>query len=216
MSQERVEREPSGRPAVELPESPQPVDAMMAAFEAGDVDRVRALVDEHPEVLAEKGPGGIPLPLAALYHGREDLARLLLDLGAPLHVHAAAALGRVDALAAMLDRRQASVRDRSADGWTPLHLAAYFGRRAAVTLLIERGADLRARSANAMENTPLHAAVAGGRMAVVMLLVERGADVNAEAAGVAPLDIACGRRDDEMVRYLVDRGAEKACKGGNG
>lgn len=215
MSGERVERGSMSGSTVST-RAREPVEAMMAAIVSDDADRVRILVDEHPEVIAEDGPGGIPLPLAALYHGREDLAELLLELGAPLGLPTAAALGRVDAVGEMIDRSRARVHDRSADGWTPLHLAAYFGRREAAALLIDRGADLRARSDNAMENTPLHAAVAGGHMALVMLLVDRGADVNADAAGVAPLDIACGRRDDEMVRYLVDRGAEKAGKGGTG
>lgn len=192
------------------------VDALLAAFESDDLERIRSLVEEDPDVLTVKAPGGVPLPLAALYHGREDHADLLLELGVRLDVHTAAALGREEELTAMLDRRRASVRDRSPDGWTPLHLASYFGRLEAATALIDRGADVRARSENPMQNTPLHAAAAGGRMALVMLLVDRGADVNAEAAGVAPLDIACGRRDDEMVRYLVDRGARKARKGGKG
>lgn len=208
----RNDREGADDPSMEDPA----LETMLAALESDDGDRIRALAERRPDVLTEKAPGGVPLPLAALYHGRQDHAELLLELGAPLDVHVAAALGREEALEGMLDRRAASVRDRSPDGWTPLHLAAYFGRREAAIRLLDRGADPGARSENAMENTPLHAAVAGGRMALVMLLVERGADVNAEAAGVAPLDIACGRRDDEMVRYLVDRGARKARKGGNG
>lgn len=186
------------------------------AIEAGDADRVRALAAEDPAAVQGAGPGGVSLPMLAVYHGRPELAELLLDLGATLDAHLAAALGRDAELQRMIDRRAATVRDTSADGWTPLHLAAYFGHRETAAALIDRGADLAARSRNDLKNTPLHAAAAGGRMEVLRLLVERGADVNAEAEGVAPLDIACGRRDDEMVRFLVDRGAEKARKGGKG
>lgn len=220
LSEETIDEEGADAAAAEsrsMEEAEGSVDAVLAAFEADDAERrIRARVEADPGLVKAKAPGGVPLPLAALYHGREDVADLLLDLGAPLDVHTAAALGREKDLDHMLGRRRASVRALSADGWTPLHLAAYFGRREAAARLIDRGADVGARSENTMENTPLHAAAAGGRMACVMLLVERGADVNAEAAGIAPLDIACGRRDDEMVRYLVDRGARKARKGGKG
>ena len=51
----------------------------------------------------------------------------------------------------------------SYDGWTPLHLAAFFGQRAAVERLMAAGADLNAVSRNALRNTP--AACRGRRRA---------------------------------------------------
>ena len=108
----------------------------------------------------------------------------------------------------LLDRGEADVGARSADGWTPLHLAAYFGHRETAAMLLDRGADTAARSANDLENTPLHAALAGGRDPVVELLVERGADVNAVANGFRPLDIADRRREQAMVEYLRAHGAQ--------
>lgn len=197
-----------------MSEEIDPKTPIEVAVEAGDADAIRRLAAEDEALLRTRTAEGVPLAMLAVYHGHGEVAALLLELGAPLDAHTAAALGRDEELARMVDRRAAVVRDRSPDGWTPLHLAAYFGHAGTAAMLLERGADPAARSRNALENTPLHAAAAGGRMEVVRLLVERGADVNADAAGVAPLDIACGRRDDEMVRFLVDRGAEKSSKGG--
>lgn len=197
-----------------MPHSNATTTPMAEAIEAGDAGRIRGLVADDPAVLRRTAVGGVPWPMVAVYHGRPEVADLLLELGARLDAHTAAALGRGEDLARMIDRRPAVLRDRSPDGWTPLHLAAYFGHAGTAAMLIDRGADLAARSKNATENTPLHAAAAGGRMETLRLLVERGTDVNADATGVAPLDIACGRRDDEMVRFLVDRGAEKSSKGG--
>ena len=54
------------------------------------------------------------------------------------------------------------------DGWTPLHLAAFFGHLDAAARLLEAGASLAAVSRNSLTNTPLHAAVAGGRVEVAL------------------------------------------------
>ena len=111
----------------------------------------------------------------------------------------------------------------SADGWTALHLAAYFGHAAAVRLLLERGADVHARSANDTANTPLHAALAGAReAATVGLLLDHGADVNARGdlalidrlvaqgavptpmeGGATPADLAAERGHPEAARRLA-------------
>ena len=55
----------------------------------------------------------------------------------------------------------------SPDGWTPLHLAAFFGAADAARALLNKGASPSARSTNAMQNLPLHAAAAGRHAAIV-------------------------------------------------
>ncbi|MDX1624362.1 MAG: ankyrin repeat domain-containing protein [Gemmatimonadota bacterium] len=190
-----------------------PTEALLDAIRRGDAERANELLEEDRTLAVEETPEGMPLVLASVYHGQPEIADLLLRHGAPLDPFTAAALGRTDRLEVMLDRDEAHLERRSPDGWTPLHLAAYFGRRDTAAMLIDRGADLRARSENEMENEPLHAAAAGGSAGVVELLVERGAEVNSEAKGVTALDLACGRKDDRMVRFLVDHGAHRARKG---
>lgn len=98
------------------------------------------------------------------------------------------------------------------DGWTPLHLAAFYGRAEMVEWLLEHAAEVHAVSDNAMANHPLHAALAGERdPAVVAHLITAGADVNARAAGgVTPLHLAAARGDEAMVRLLLEAGAQSA------
>jgi ankyrin repeat protein len=94
-------------------------------------------------------------------------------------------------------------------GWSPLHLAAFSGVPSAVQLLLERGADLQARSRNKFKNTPLQVALLPGQLATTKLLLERGADpLVRQARGFTPLHEAAllGRRD--LVDLLLGAGAE--------
>lgn len=96
------------------------------------------------------------------------------------------------------------VHARSGDGWPPLHLAAFLGRRSAVDLLLERGAPVAAPSGRSERNQALHAAISGTcDRGIVEQLVSSGADVNAAGAhGIAPLHSAAARGDEEAVRLL--------------
>jgi ankyrin repeat protein len=184
-------------------------DELWLAICEGDHAAVEAIMEARPELASGRTDEGLPWTLAAVYRGHPGIADLLLRHGAELDPFTAAALGRRDQLEVLLDRGEAAVGERSPDGWTPLHLAAFFGHRDTAAMLLDRGADIAARSTNELENTPLHAALAGGRGPVAELLVERGADVNAAAAGLRPLDIAEGREDHEMVQYLTRHGASR-------
>lgn len=66
-------------------------------------------------------------------------------------------------------------KSKANQGWTPLHLAAYFGHCNVVKALLENGADVNAR--NGMGDTPLHRAAFTGRADVVTLLIQYDADV---------------------------------------
>ena len=184
-------------------------DDLWLAICEGDHATVEATVETRPDLARGRTDEGLPWTLAAVYRGHPGIADLLLRHGAELDPFTAAALGRTDQLEVLLDRGEASVGERSPDGWTPLHLAAFFGHRETAAMLLDRGADAAVRSTNDLENTPLHAALAGGRGPVAELLVERGADVNAVASGLRPLDIAAGREDHEMVEYLTRHGASR-------
>ena len=63
----------------------------------------------------------------------------------------------------------------SDDGWTPLHLAAFFGHPKIAELLLAHAADVAARSRNANGNTPLHAALAANQKMVAGLLMAAAA-----------------------------------------
>jgi ankyrin repeat protein len=140
-----------------------------------------------------------------------DLSRVasLVEADPSLAIFAASILGDTGKVDELLTANRSLVSALSSDGWTPLHLAAFFGKDDAARLLLNKGAQADARSTNAMQNTPLHAAAAGKHTAVVKLLIERGASVNArQHGGWTPLHAAAQNGDVEMARALVDAGAD--------
>jgi ankyrin repeat protein len=181
---------------------------LFAAIRAGELDRVKALVSADPALVDARTSDGESAILTAVYHGRKDIANLLVARGATLTLCEACAAGELDR-AERLIASGAAVNAFSHDGWTPLHLAAFFGHVALAELLVAHAADVTARSRNANGNTPLHAALAGNRRMVAGLLVGAGADVNAaDAAGWRPLHLAAASNDLETLRALVANGAD--------
>jgi ankyrin repeat protein len=153
------------------------------AITEGDRDRVTQLLDSDPELARTRDESGASALLTALYAGEPELAELLLARGAPHDVFSATAMGKTGVLRQLLEADSGLISSFSADGWTPLHLAAFFGQAEIVRLLLDHGADVNARSRNTMNNMPLHAALPNGAQAIVELLLAAGADVNARQEG---------------------------------
>ncbi|MDB5101795.1 MAG: ankyrin repeat protein [Cyanobacteria bacterium RYN_339] len=183
-------------------------DALTQAIQDSDLERVRAILAHDPELAA-----GTPFMLA-LYTGFTEALALLRAARPTLELYEAAALGDLPELRRCLGSAPGTLGAYSADGWTALHLAAFFGHEPVVRELLAAGADVHAKSANAMTNQPLHAALAGHpRPGVVGALLAAGAEVNAPAAGgVTPLHLAASRGDAEIVGFLLHQGAARDVK----
>ncbi|HXV57622.1 MAG TPA: ankyrin repeat domain-containing protein [Gaiellaceae bacterium] len=150
--------------------------------------------------------------LAALYRGDEAAAAELLAGGPELDVFEAAATGRVERLRELLEADPSLVGAWASDGFTPLHLAAFFRRPAAARLLVERGApvDVVARNEE-IPVTPLQSAVTAGERETAALLLARGADPNfRHGGGFTPLHTAARNGDAGAVELLLANGAAPA------
>ncbi len=184
-------------------------ETLLEAVNRGDTAMVKALLQAEPAIASgrtNKQEGAI---LAALYRGLDEIVAALVA-HTTLDVFEAAALGRIDRLRELVDYDPSLLGQYSADGWTPVHLAAFFGQREAAAYLLDKGASLTVASKNGMANQPLHAAIAGKTdRLLVELLLDQGADVGYRAgAGVTALHLAASRGDAKLVELLLQRGAD--------
>lgn len=188
-------------------------ETLLNAIRGRDQVAIERILRDDPTLATSRAASGESLVLHACYVGASDLASMFLR-GRALDACEAAALGDVDALRAAIENDDDARVRRSSDGWTPLHLAAFFGRVDAVALLIDLGAPLDAHSTNATRNTPLHAALAGATNAtIVRRLIFAGADIEARGAhNITPLHLAASRGDTALCELLIHRGAEVHAK----
>jgi ankyrin repeat protein len=141
---------------------------LLGAVRAGDGAAVRDLIQDNADLAAARDERGVSAVLTATRLGHDDIVQVLLDANPPLDVHDAAAVGRTRALAELLDADRDAAYRTVSDGETPLHLAAAFGRKDAVELLLDHGADPSATDGDG--RTPAELAAARGHQDVVRLL----------------------------------------------
>ncbi len=185
------------------------------AIQQGDASRVTALLDADPSLLHARSD--VSPILLAVYHGKNDIARLLVERGAAVSFGEACALGDLPRVQQLLDSDPALLNARTSDGYPPLGLAIFFRYPEVARFLIERGADVNAAATNAQRVAPLHAAAATCDRDSMRLLLERGADVHArQQLDYTALHGAASRGDQEMATMLLEHGADRDARGADG
>jgi uncharacterized protein len=190
--------------------------AFIDAIKAGEFERVKAMVSVDPTLIDARSRTGDSAILTAVYHRQKEIVNLLVARGATLALWEACAAGEVERVERLLASGE-SANAHSADGWTPLHLAAYFGHVRIVEVLLTHNAVVATRSTNPIGNTPLHAALAGNHTFVAGLLIGAGADLNAaDAAGNRPLHLAAANNHVDTMKALIAQGADVSAANAEG
>lgn len=189
---------------------------LIAAVEAGDAERVSELVAAEPELASSRNDEGVSALMLAKYRSDRPTLDALLAADTDLDVHESAAFGYLDRLRALIEEPDA-LSALSADGYTPLHFAAFFAKPEAARILIDAGAPVDTVAQNESRVQPLHSAAAGRQVDICRLLIAAGADVNArENGGFTPLHAAAQNGDPETVELLLSAGADPGARTDDG
>jgi len=196
------------------------------AINAGDVDRLRALIEADPALATSRSSSSHPTLLQCLVlDARElpnqiEMARILIDAGAAVNEPLVAAAGSNNAagVAYLLDRGAAI---DGTGGWSPLEEALYWNGGDVRDLLLERGAKIR----------NLRIAAGLGRLDVMQTFFDSDGTLRPEAGNVNwpweqglpqfasfrqdrqgvidnALVYACMYGHLDAAAFLLDRGAE--------
>ncbi|VDM60086.1 unnamed protein product [Angiostrongylus costaricensis] len=111
-----------------------PKDMFLKEAEDGNVDGLRKMLEQSPDLISSCDEDGYTALHRAAYGDHLETVSFLLESGADSEA-------------------------RTKHGWTPLHSAANWGNYETVGLLISRGVDVNACSVGSV--TPLHLAING-------------------------------------------------------
>lgn len=142
---------------------------------------------------------------ASCHTPNPEVALLLAHHGAPLSVHAAAALGLTDELLSLIHHDPTAHRLRDERRETPLHRAASRGQEEAIRVLLEANSPVNAAAQDG--GTALHRAAANGYRGIVETLLSAGADPQrTNHRGESPLFSAISAGDAVLVSLLLEAG----------
>jgi predicted enzyme related to lactoylglutathione lyase len=179
------------------------------AIKAGDLDTLRAVLRARPTLVNSKDSNGNSPVQLACYMGQSQALNLLLRSRPHVNIFEAAMLGRLARVKSLVNARPRLLHAYSHDGFTALHLAAFFGKASVARFLVQKGAPVNAVAHNPTQVQPLHSAVAGNVDEICALLLRHGADVNArQQGGFTPLHAAAQNGKRELVRRLREYGAD--------
>jgi ankyrin repeat protein len=149
-------------------------------------------------------------PLLAVVDSLEIVSTLAPAPGLDGELIKAAEAGDLEGARRALDKGASP--DAAFGRATALSVAAFFGRREVVELLLDRGAAIDAGDAE-KGATPLFQAVMGLEPEMARLLVERGADVDKKTKpGMPVLSLAASSKQADVAAMLVEHGADVGAK----
>jgi ankyrin repeat protein len=175
---------------------------VMVASRTGNPDVVEQLLAKGGNVNAHAARGQTAL-MWAVAQRHPDVVKVLLAHGADVHARSEVWSEVMAVPPHGLPQYNRSIPH---GGDTALMFAARVGDLESAKLLVAAGANVRDADAWGVAATVL--AAHSGFADLLEFLLDHGGDANAAAAGFSALHVAIMRRDEKMVRTLLDRGAD--------
>ena len=190
----------------------------LKAVGAGRVAEVREMLSRDSRLANATAPGGTSVLLYAAYHRQPEIAAILLPYRkSDLTAFESAAVGDAERMRSLLRADPKLINSLSTDGFTPLHLASFFGETATQEVLIRAGASLETHSKNQLDATPLQSAVAAHQTKSVAVLLAHHANPNCRGGlGYTPLFEAAESGQVEVLIMLLKHGADRSIRGTDG
>ncbi|MHB8567379.1 MAG: ankyrin repeat domain-containing protein [Nitrososphaerales archaeon] len=185
------------------------VDEYFKAIKQGEIAKVDQMVGRNSNLVNSRNESGMSGVIVATYYGQKEIARLLVSKGAILDIFEASMVGELDSARRHVEKDKNLVNEYSSDGFTALHLAAFFGQLEVAKFLIAEGANVNAVAKNMMKVAPLHSAVARSQLEISELLLQKGADANAkQETNFTPLHAAAQNGNVAITELLLKYGAD--------
>src|SRR5438045_456749 len=108
----------------------------------GDLAEVKAAIEADPSLATALNKSGQSSFILAKYYRQNEVASYLLDILPMLDIFEASVAGETQSVLAKLHENADLLESRNVDGWTPLHLAAFFGTPELINALLDRGASV--------------------------------------------------------------------------
>ncbi len=193
------------------------------AVRYGDLDIASLLVQNGADVNAQDSIGKTPLLIITPAENRDAMYQLLLDNGAstrikdlygdtPLHI--ATITNMSPAILQRFVTYKADINERNKKGVTPLALAVENNWAEHISFYANLDADIHAEDMEG--NTPLSLALQAG-LETTKLLVSKKNIGTRDSFGNTPLHVAISHAvDPEVIRFLLDCGADVNARNRNG
>lgn len=185
-------------------------DELLKAVNEGDAKTVAGFLNKGLDPDTADPDGNTILMIAARL-GHQDVVSLLISRKASVtkrsaHGDTALMMASLKGYLAIVRLLVASGAQVSQSGWAPLHYAAFEGRAAVISYLIEKGADKDALASNGF--TALMLAARGGHLEAARALLYDDADVSIKGPkGETALGIATAQKNEELIALLKRAGA---------
>lgn len=193
------------------------MEEVFELIKTGKNNLLEQLLNDNPTIADQKTQQGTSLLQFAAYCRNNFAVDILKRHKQNLDIFEAASVGDSQTINQLLDKTPDLLNSFSADGFTALGLASFFGHFTLVKQLLDKGANPNTASNNQFKVAPIHSACAISTIDMVELLIKHGANVNAkQMQGVTPLHSAAHNGQTKLSKLLIDNGADINAKMDNG